>query len=100
MTHVHEPGIDMLRGGKVRLIRRRLPDSVICTLLPDLPDGILRIIIDPTKPDALAHVLLVLRDYCEEPVTRPRRPAVVARRRRLVDRGTTDYLAQLQRPDQ
>ncbi|MGR7025661.1 hypothetical protein [Geodermatophilus sp. URMC 62] len=58
-----------LCDGEVLLLLRDLPGSAVCTLLPDLGDDVLRIVVDPTQPDAMAHVLLMLRDECDDPIT-------------------------------
>jgi hypothetical protein len=36
--------------------------------LPNLSDGVLQIVVDPSKPDAMTHVLLMPRDECDDPI--------------------------------
>jgi len=42
--------------GKVRLIKRCLPASAVCAVLPALGDGVLRIVYDADKPNVAAHL--------------------------------------------
>jgi hypothetical protein len=69
MAEASSPDTLVLCDGEVWLLFRDLPPLAVCAFLPDWGDGVLRIIVDPTKPDAIAHVLLMLRDHCADPIT-------------------------------
>jgi hypothetical protein len=61
-------------GGAIRVLGRSLPDNTVCAILPALPDGVLRIVYDPNKPNALCHTRAMLEEWWEsyaEPVAFP-----------------------------
>jgi hypothetical protein len=58
-----------LCDGEVLCLFCDLPDSAVCALSPALGDDVLRIVVDPTQPDAMAHALLMLRDESDDPIT-------------------------------
>ena len=58
----------MLCDGEVLLLFRDLSYPAVCAILPDLGDGVLRIVVDPSKPNALEHVRLMVNEACDEPI--------------------------------
>jgi hypothetical protein len=54
-----DPDTIDLCDSAVRLIFRQLPD---------LGDDVLRLIVDSSKPNAMAHVLLMVNEACDEPI--------------------------------
>ena len=61
-------------GRTVRTIGLSLPGKAVCAILPDLGDGITRIVYDLDKPHALAHTRAMLREWWasfREPVAYP-----------------------------
>jgi hypothetical protein len=66
MIEASSPDTLVLSDG-VWLLFRPLPYPAVCGILPDLGDGVLRIVADPSKLNALAHVLrIVRREYGED----------------------------------
>lgn len=60
-------------NGAVLLLGRDL-DGAVCALVPDLGDGVLRIVYDPNQPNALLHVQTMMAQWWEsyaEPVAFP-----------------------------
>lgn len=55
----------------LKLMRRGLPDHAVCAILPMLADGLLRVVYDPDKPDALEHVSEMLRLQGMDPSESP-----------------------------
>ncbi len=41
---------------RLRLLTSSYPDPLVCTVLPPLGDGLLRVGVDPTKPAAMTHL--------------------------------------------
>jgi hypothetical protein len=64
-----DDSVVVLLDGAVRLLFRDLPDPAVCALLPDLGDGVLRIVVDTRRPDAMVLGLLMLHDCCDEPIS-------------------------------
>jgi len=63
-----------IEGCRIRLLTRWLPGDAVCSILPDLGDGILRIIYDTGKPNAFRHAQQMVREWWEgirEPVAFP-----------------------------
>ena len=61
-------------SGRVRLLARALPGGAVCSILPDIGDGILRLVYDVAKPNSFQHVQSMVRDWWEsfrEPVAFP-----------------------------
>jgi hypothetical protein len=61
-------------GGAIRVIGRNLPNQAVCAILPPQPDGVLRLVYDPNKPNALEHTRTMLAEWWEsfaEPVAFP-----------------------------
>ena len=59
---------------KVRLLARMLPGGAVCSILPDLGDGVLRIVYDVSKPNAFMHTQAMIRQWWEhlrQPVAFP-----------------------------
>jgi hypothetical protein len=54
--------------GAVWLLFRRLSGPAMCATLPDLGDGVLRTVVDPSKSNAMGHQLM-LAEACHEPIT-------------------------------
>lgn len=50
---------------KIRLLARALPGIAVCSILPDLGDGILRIVYDVAKPNAFQHTQQMVSDWWE-----------------------------------
>jgi hypothetical protein len=69
MLEANSPDMLVMCDGEVWLLFRQLPDLAVCMVLPDPGDGVLRIVVDPSKPDAMAHVLHMLAENCHEPIT-------------------------------
>jgi hypothetical protein len=60
--------------GRIRLLARPLPGVAVCSILPDLGDGVLRLVYDIAKPNSFAHVQSMVREWWEsfqEPVAFP-----------------------------
>lgn len=55
----------VLACGKVRLLARRLPGNAVCVILPEAPDGILRLVYDTAKPDCFGQTQALVRDWWE-----------------------------------
>lgn len=51
--------------GKLRLIATHLPGPAVCSVLPCLPDGLVRVVVDPEKPNAYAHTRAMVRQWFE-----------------------------------
>lgn len=51
--------------GPIRLIGASLPGKVVCAILPPLGDGIVRVVHDLDKPNAVAHTRAMLKDWWE-----------------------------------
>lgn len=59
---------------KVRLLARTLPGGAVCSILPDIGDGVLRVVYDLSKPNAFMHAQVMLQNWWEsvrQPVTFP-----------------------------
>jgi len=59
---------------KIRLLARWLPAGAVCSILPDLGDGILRIVYDLSKPNAFRHAQAMVGEWWEslrQPVAFP-----------------------------
>lgn len=52
-------------NGRVRLIVDRLPGDAVSAILPALPDGKVRVVLDTSKPNAYAHGRAMLREWWE-----------------------------------
>lgn len=52
-------------GQTVRAIGVSLPGKAVCAILPDIGDGITRIVLDLDKPHALAHTRAMIREWWE-----------------------------------
>jgi hypothetical protein len=60
--------------GRIRLLARALPGGAVCSILPDLGDGVLRLVYDIAKPNSFQHVQSMVRDWWgsfQEPVAFP-----------------------------
>ena len=81
-----------LPPGHVRLLGRSLPGKAVCAILPDIGDGVLRVVYDANKPNAFAHVQAMVREWWEsyqEPIVLPNGVvAVVPRICPLAERET------------
>lgn len=63
-----------LEGCKVRLLARALDGDAVCSILPDIGDGVLRIVYDLAKPNAFKHTQQMVREWwatLKEPVAFP-----------------------------
>lgn len=54
-----------VKGARVRLLARWLPGSAVCSLLPDIGDGMLRVAYDLSKPNAVLHVQALIAEWWE-----------------------------------
>lgn len=61
-------------GARVRILARALPGTAVCAILPDLGDGVLRIVYDLAKPNASRHTQFMIKEWWEalrQPVAFP-----------------------------
>lgn len=49
--------------GRVRLLARFLPGKAVSAILPDLGDGLLRLVYDTSKPNAFQHTQAMIREW-------------------------------------
>lgn len=75
LTALDSRFVAQFAGGTIRVLGRDLSDvPAVCAILPAQPDGILRIVYDPNKPNALCHTRAMLEAWWEsfaEPVAFP-----------------------------
>lgn len=60
--------------GELRLLSRSLPGKAVAAVLPDVGDGVLRVVYDTSKPNAFGHTQAMIREWWEsyrEPVAFP-----------------------------
>lgn len=60
--------------GTVRLLGRSLPGNAVCSILPDIGDGVLRLVYDVSKPNVFQHMQEMVRAWWadfREPVAFP-----------------------------
>lgn len=57
---------DVVIGNRpIRLLGRWLPGTAVCAILPEIGDGIMRVVFDPEKPGAYRHTRRMLSDWWE-----------------------------------
>lgn len=56
----------LFSSGAIRVLGGDLSDTpAVCAILPTQPDGVLRIVYDPNKTNALAHTRAMLAEWWE-----------------------------------
>src|SRR5690242_16237538 len=74
LTALDSRFVAQFADGAIRVLGRDLPGPAVCAILPSLRDGVLRIVYDPNKPNALRHTRDMIQDWWEsfaEPVAFP-----------------------------
>lgn len=62
-------------GPQVRLIGATLPGKAVCAILSTVGDGVMRVVYDPNKQNAMAHTYAMLQGWWERSQPDPCPPA-------------------------
>lgn len=66
LTALDSRFVALFAGGMIRVLGRDLSGTAaVCAILPPQPDGALRIVYDPNKPNALSHTRAMLVEWWE-----------------------------------